>query len=45
MPISIAIALLLAIVVASYLQVCKGYPSGGGAYIVAKDNLGDRARR
>src|SRR5262249_49274334 len=41
MPISIAIALLLAIVVASYLQVCKGYPSGGGAYIVAKDNLGD----
>src|SRR5438105_499242 len=40
MPIAMAIAALLAIVVASYLQVCKGYPSGGGAYIVAKDNLG-----
>jgi amino acid transporter len=40
MPIALAIAALLAIVVASYLQVCKGYPSGGGAYIVAKDNLG-----
>ena len=40
MPISIAIAVLLAIVVASYVQVVKGYPSGGGAYVVAKDNLG-----
>src|SRR2546423_6864410 len=40
MPIAVAIGALLAVVVASYLQVCKGYPSGGGAYIVAKDNLG-----
>ena len=40
MPISIAIAILLVIVVASYVQVVKGYPSGGGAYVVAKDNLG-----
>jgi amino acid transporter len=40
LPISIAIAVLLAIVVASYVQVVKGYPSGGGAYVVAKDNLG-----
>ena len=40
MPISFAIAALLAIVVASYVQVVKGYPSGGGAYVVAKDNLG-----
>src|SRR5207302_1725277 len=39
LPIAIAIGLLIAIVVASYVQVCKGYPSGGGAYIVAKDNL------
>src|SRR2546421_3148866 len=39
LPIAIAIAALMAIVVASYIQVCKGYPSGGGAYIVAKDNL------
>jgi amino acid transporter len=39
LPIAIAIAVLLAIVIASYVQVCKGYPSGGGAYVVAKDNL------
>lgn len=39
-PISIAIALLLAIVSASYRQTIHAYPSGGGAYIVAKDNLG-----
>ena len=40
MPIAIAIAVLLAVVVASYRQVIKAYPSGGGAYIVSKDNLG-----
>jgi amino acid transporter len=40
MPIAAAIAALLAIVVISYVQVVKGYPSGGGAYVVAKDNLG-----
>ena len=39
LPIAVAIAALMAIVVASYVQVCRGYPSGGGAYIVAKDNL------
>ena len=40
MPISIAIAALMAIVVASYRQTVRAYPSGGGAYIVSKDNLG-----
>ncbi len=40
MPISIAIALLLAIVVTSYRQTVRAYPSGGGAYIVSKENLG-----
>jgi amino acid transporter len=40
MPIAIAIALLLIIVVSSYRQTVKAYPSGGGAYIVSKDNLG-----
>src|SRR6266540_3694470 len=40
MPISLAIATLLAIVVVSYRQTVRAYPSGGGAYIVAKDNLG-----
>ncbi|HEX6130891.1 MAG TPA: APC family permease [Actinomycetota bacterium] len=40
MPIAIAIALLLAIVVTSYRQTVRAYPSGGGAYIVSKENLG-----
>jgi amino acid transporter len=39
-PISIAIAALLAIVVASYRQTVMAYETSGGAYIVAKDNLG-----
>jgi amino acid transporter len=42
-PISIAIAALMAIVVASYRQTVRAYPSGGGAYIVSKDNLGTGA--
>src|ERR1043166_1053452 len=41
-PISIGIAVLLAIVAISYRQTIHAYPSGGGAYIVAKENLGDR---
>jgi amino acid transporter len=40
-PISIAIVVLLAIVTASYEQTIHAYPTGGGAYIVARDNLGD----
>ena len=39
-PISIAIAVLLAIVVASYRQTVLVYQSSGGAYIVSKENLG-----
>ena len=39
-PISIAIAALLAIVVASYRQTVQAYETSGGAYVVAKDNLG-----
>ncbi len=42
-PISIAIGLLLWIVALSYRQTIHAYPSGGGAYIVAKDNLGTNA--
>ena len=38
-----AIVLLLFIVTASYRQTIDAYPSGGGAYIVAKDNLGTHA--
>jgi amino acid transporter len=39
-PISIIIAIVLGIVATSYRQTIHAYPSGGGAYIVAKDNLG-----
>jgi amino acid transporter len=39
-PISLGIAALLSIVAVSYRQTIFAYPSGGGAYIVAKDNLG-----
>jgi amino acid transporter len=39
-PLSLGIALLLAIVAFSYRQTIHAYPNGGGSYIVAKDNLG-----
>lgn len=39
-PISLAICGLLVIVTISYRQTIHAYPSGGGAFIVAKDNLG-----
>lgn len=40
MPISFLIVTLLAIVVLSYSQTIKAYPSGGGSYIVSNQNLG-----
>jgi amino acid transporter len=40
-PIAIAIAILLAVVTISYRQTIYAYPNGGGAYIVARDNLGE----
>src|SRR6266498_4126671 len=40
LPISFVIAALLAIVVLSYRQTVRVYESSGGAYVVAKDNLG-----
>ena len=40
-PISFAIVILLAVVTISYEQTIHAYPGGGGAYIVARDNLGD----
>jgi amino acid transporter len=42
-PISLVIAALLAIVAFSYRQTIHAYPTGGGAYIVAKENIGDNA--
>ncbi len=40
LPVAICIVALLAIVTTSYSQTIHAYPSGGGAYIVAKENLG-----
>src|SRR5437763_5924447 len=40
-PIAFVIAAILAIVVFSYRQTIHAYPSGGGAYLVSKDNLGE----
>ncbi|OGO16327.1 MAG: permease [Chloroflexi bacterium RBG_16_48_8] len=40
-PISMAIVLLLVIITLSYQQTIHAYPGGGGAYIVARDNLGE----
>ena len=41
LPIALAIVALLALVTASYEQTIHAYPGGGGAYIVARDNLGE----
>jgi amino acid transporter len=40
-PIAFIIASILAVVVFSYRQTIHAYPSGGGAYIVSKDNIGE----
>jgi amino acid transporter len=42
-PIAVAVTVLLTIVTISYQQTVHAYPSGGGAYIVARDNIGDTA--
>ncbi len=39
-PIAIVVAVLLVIVITSYRQTIFAYPSGGGSYIVSKENLG-----
>ncbi|WP_139490562.1 APC family permease [Brevibacillus dissolubilis] len=39
-PISLAVLGLLTVLILSYRQTIFAYPSGGGAYIVAKENLG-----
>lgn len=40
LPIAVIVCVLLAIVVLSYRQTIMAYPSGGGAYIVSRENLG-----
>lgn len=42
-PIAIAVAILLCILAVSYQQTIMEYPGGGGAYTVAKANLGEIA--
>lgn len=43
LPISIIIAVLLALVVTSYYQTIQAYPSGAGSYNVSRENLGNTA--
>jgi amino acid transporter len=40
-PLAGIIALILAVVVFSYRQTVHAYPTGGGAYVVARENLGE----
>src|SRR5512137_2928610 len=40
LPLGLVIAGLLTILALSYFQTIHAYPSGGGSYVVAKDNLG-----
>lgn len=40
-PVSLAILFLVAVLTVSYRQIIYEYPEGGGAYIVARSNLGD----
>jgi amino acid transporter len=40
-PISIVVAILIAIVVSSYRKTIYAYPQGGGSYVVSKENLGE----
>lgn len=43
LPIALAILALMVIITVSYRQTIQAYPNGGGAYIVAKENLGTGA--
>ena len=40
-PLAIIVAILLVIVVVSYRQTIYAYPSGGGSYVVSRENLGE----
>jgi amino acid transporter len=42
LPISVAIAVLMIVVVTSYRQTVRAYPEGGGSFLVTHDNLGLR---
>src|SRR6478735_2746111 len=38
-PVNVAVAGVMAVVVASYKQVVRAYPTSAGSYVVSKDNL------
>jgi amino acid transporter len=40
LPVSVAIAAVMAVVVISYMQTVQAYQTSGGAYVVARENLG-----
>ncbi|MEZ5168370.1 MAG: APC family permease [Acidimicrobiales bacterium] len=40
-PISIIVMVLLTLVISSYRQTIHAYPSGGGSYVVSRENLGE----
>ena len=43
LPIALGVVALLVLLTASYWQTIEAYPTGGGAYTVAKENLGQTA--
>lgn len=42
-PVALGILFLITVVTASYRQIIDAYPNGGGAYVVARGNLGENA--
>jgi amino acid transporter len=42
-PIAVGILILLAALILSYRQIIYSYPQGGGAYLVSKENIGEKA--
>ncbi|MGG3467351.1 APC family permease [Neobacillus pocheonensis] len=42
-PIAVGILVLLAALILSYRQIIYSYPNGGGAYVVSKENIGEKA--
>src|SRR3954454_11119659 len=42
-PIAVGVLFLLAALILSYRQIIYSYPQGGGAYIVSKENIGEKA--
>lgn len=42
-PIAVGILILLAALILSYRQIIYSYPQGGGAYVVSKENIGEKA--